>query len=390
MDSSSHQAHTIYQFIPIFFLILLTFQIKAQDPKRDSAALYSSSELKPFKYGRAYTKKECEEILPDLIAQYDFKKGEIVGDVGAASGWLDGAFAVLTDSITFYIQDINVNYLNQTEFEKVVQYFTKIREHPQTNKFYYVLGTEKKTNLPDSIFDKIIFHNSFHEIRPNNAFLKDVKKKLKPNGKIMIHEGFSNSEKLYPNAGCNILGYQVSDIELKFKKIGYYLTNSSEPLSSFTNHLTFEADKQKSNAFKKKLETVDSISKQLLKLYTYKTALDSNKTKTIGLFLKNHLTDYSNVFPVSMESSLNTLGYVYLKENDVKEAINIFRVSVQLFPLSFNVYDSLGEAYMKKKKYAIAIWNYKKSFELNPKNFNAKDKISEIQELIDWEKSNGK
>jgi Flp pilus assembly protein TadD len=52
----------------------------------------------------------------------------------------------------------------------------------------------------------------------------------------------------------------------------------------------------------------------------------------------------------------------------MKEAIEVFRLNVELFPDSWNVYDSLGEAYMNKGDTKLAIDNYKKSVELNPNN----------------------
>ena len=49
----------------------------------------------------------------------------------------------------------------------------------------------------------------------------------------------------------------------------------------------------------------------------------------------------------------------------------MFSLNVDLFPGSWNAYDSLGEAYLKADKKDLAIENYKKSLELNPKNVNA-------------------
>ena len=45
--------------------------------------------------------------------------------------------------------------------------------------------------------------------------------------------------------------------------------------------------------------------------------------------------------------------------------------AIELFPESFNPYDSLGEAYMTAGETEMAIQNYAKSLELNPENTNA-------------------
>ena len=71
---------------------------------------------------------------------------------------------------------------------------------------------------------------------------------------------------------------------------------------------------------------------------------------------------------VVAEARLNTLGYTLMGQNKLPEAIAIFKVNVELYPDSWNVYDSLGEAYMANGDKELAIANYKKSLELNPKN----------------------
>jgi CubicO group peptidase (beta-lactamase class C family) len=71
------------------------------------------------------------------------------------------------------------------------------------------------------------------------------------------------------------------------------------------------------------------------------------------------------------EDRLNFLGYGFLQQKKMAEAIAIFKINVELYPQSSNVYDSLGEAYMVNGDKELAIANYKKSLELNPSNENA-------------------
>jgi CubicO group peptidase (beta-lactamase class C family) len=74
---------------------------------------------------------------------------------------------------------------------------------------------------------------------------------------------------------------------------------------------------------------------------------------------------------VVAEERLNMVGYTLLGQKKITEAIAIFKVNVELYPQSSNVYDSLGEAYMVSGNKELAIVNYKKSLELNPKNESA-------------------
>jgi tetratricopeptide (TPR) repeat protein len=72
--------------------------------------------------------------------------------------------------------------------------------------------------------------------------------------------------------------------------------------------------------------------------------------------------------PVAIEYSLNANGYHLLEANRVKEAIEVFKMNVALFPDAWNTYDSLGEAYARDGNKKLAIKNYEKSIALNPDN----------------------
>lgn len=79
------------------------------------------------------------------------------------------------------------------------------------------------------------------------------------------------------------------------------------------------------------------------------------------------------------EGVLNQLGYQFLGNGKVKEAIEIFKLNVAEYPKSANTYDSLGEAYMVHGDRELAIQNYKKSLELNPQNTGAIEKLKELE-----------
>jgi len=78
------------------------------------------------------------------------------------------------------------------------------------------------------------------------------------------------------------------------------------------------------------------------------------------------------------ESELNTLGYQFLRMNKIMEAIEIFKLNVEAYPQSSNVYDSLGEAYMVKGDREQAIMNYEKSLKLDPNNSNAAEMLKKL------------
>lgn len=83
------------------------------------------------------------------------------------------------------------------------------------------------------------------------------------------------------------------------------------------------------------------------------------------------------------ETELNNLGYAYLSENKVDEAIAVLQLNIEAYPTAFNVYDSMGEAYQKKGDKEKAITNYKKSVEINPANDNGIQQLKALGANMD-------
>jgi CubicO group peptidase (beta-lactamase class C family) len=73
-----------------------------------------------------------------------------------------------------------------------------------------------------------------------------------------------------------------------------------------------------------------------------------------------------------LETDLNDWAYRMLNGGGKKkEALEIFKLNVMLYPESANVYDSVAEAYEANGERDLAIKNYKRSLELDPGNTNA-------------------
>lgn len=79
------------------------------------------------------------------------------------------------------------------------------------------------------------------------------------------------------------------------------------------------------------------------------------------------------------DSELNTLGYELLRRGNKKEAVDVFRLNVEAFPASWNVYDSLGEAYLAVGNKELAALNYRRSVELNPENRGGIEALKKLE-----------
>ena len=71
-----------------------------------------------------------------------------------------------------------------------------------------------------------------------------------------------------------------------------------------------------------------------------------------------------------------------MKEDRVKDAIEVLAINVEENPNSSNVYDSFAEAYFKNRQYEQSLKYYKKSLELDPTNNNAVAMIEEINQHL--------
>jgi len=80
-----------------------------------------------------------------------------------------------------------------------------------------------------------------------------------------------------------------------------------------------------------------------------------------------------------LENDLNDWAYRMMNGGGKpKEALEIFKLNVFLYPNSANVYDSVGEAYAVNGNRELAIKNYKRSLELDPKNSNAIQQLKKL------------
>jgi tetratricopeptide (TPR) repeat protein len=81
---------------------------------------------------------------------------------------------------------------------------------------------------------------------------------------------------------------------------------------------------------------------------------------------------------ITSEGQLNYAGYVLMQAGKLNEAAAIFKLNTELYPESFNTYDSYGEVLLNLGDKAQAIENYKKSVVLNP---GSKSGLEHLQQL---------
>jgi tetratricopeptide (TPR) repeat protein len=101
--------------------------------------------------------------------------------------------------------------------------------------------------------------------------------------------------------------------------------------------------------------------------------------KGIEAALQNYRTLKQSTDYYVSENQLNALGYRLLGMKKVKEAIEIFKLNVEAYPHSANVYDSLGEAYMTNGDKELAIRSYQRAVDLNSQNPTAMEQLKKLR-----------
>ena len=80
------------------------------------------------------------------------------------------------------------------------------------------------------------------------------------------------------------------------------------------------------------------------------------------------------------ESSLNSLGYQYIRSKKLNKALELFKINTALYPESSNTYDSTADVYLRMKDTISAIEFYKKALAINPENRSSKRMLKKITE----------
>jgi ubiquinone/menaquinone biosynthesis C-methylase UbiE len=154
----------------------------------------SSQKTPPYACGPVMDQKGIQQVFQPIIEFMELKPGDVFADVGASSGYYTAMMATLMTNTSFYIQDIDTTCLNEREFNKVIDYYSKQSQKQlrSINSFYMTLGSVEETKLPDGAFDKIYSNATFHLFTEPDKMVQDLYRKLKPNGSLFIRDNFIN------------------------------------------------------------------------------------------------------------------------------------------------------------------------------------------------------
>jgi len=125
----------------------------------------SAQKFKTFKDHCGLYHKHMDDLYRQKGSElfYHFQAGQTVACIGPQCCHWEAAYAASTDSVKFYLEDIDSAYFSQQQAAFAWNYYNTIRSNPISSTYQLIPGDEKKINLPDKLFDKVLIINSFHE-----------------------------------------------------------------------------------------------------------------------------------------------------------------------------------------------------------------------------------
>lgn len=139
------------------------------------------------------TKERSLRHYREFGSYFGIKSGEVVADVGAGNGWIEGVHMLIPDMrCTFYVQDIDPKVLNEKDFNYMLNHYERLNGSPKDDQYNFVLGDERNTRLPKNTFDRVILNLTYHEMTYREEMLADIKSILKPEGILVIGENMAS------------------------------------------------------------------------------------------------------------------------------------------------------------------------------------------------------
>ncbi|CAM1347581.1 tetratricopeptide repeat protein [Tenacibaculum crassostreae] len=168
--------------------------------------------------------------------------------------------------------------------------------------------------------------------------------------------------------------WRNQDLEpLKVNDSSFYVKELNEKMIFNTKENKIElAEKREHEGEKyvfKKLKAGEKTPSEHLAEGNFEAALQGYKA----------IKEKDSLDPVIRERNLNRLGYQYLRDNQYENALEVFKINIELYPNSSNTYDSTGDAYAKMKDTTMAIEYYKKALAINPENRSSKRAIEKLR-----------
>jgi tetratricopeptide (TPR) repeat protein len=109
-------------------------------------------------------------------------------------------------------------------------------------------------------------------------------------------------------------------------------------------------------------------------------------------FLRAELDSLASKYQINNPNILNGMGYLFMNQGRLDDALEVFKVNIELYPHIANGYDSIAECYMNRGENELAIQHYQKAYDMMPDDTTATEEFKQrvmdgVQERLEELKS---
>ncbi|HDM09472.1 MAG TPA: class I SAM-dependent methyltransferase [Desulfobacteraceae bacterium] len=185
--------------------------------------MFTSFFLKMLNREAASSKNESERIIESLRIQEGYR----IADIGSGGGYFTLKFAKkIGKTGKVYAVDSQPKYLD---------FIRQQAEREGLDNIIFVLVAEDEVNLPEAALDLVFARNVFHHLTEPARYFRNLKRFLKPSGKLAIIDH-------KPKSGFSFVSifrhYTPERLILQeMEKAGYFLMESLDFLPEQTFNL---------------------------------------------------------------------------------------------------------------------------------------------------------
>ncbi|HPW60937.1 MAG TPA: methyltransferase domain-containing protein [Cyclobacteriaceae bacterium] len=182
----------------------------------------------PYANGPVFSTEDANKTFQPILDFMDAKPGMAIADVGAGSGALTVIMATQLDSCIVYIQDIDKKVLEQQNVNKMIAYYSK--------KLGYDLGKRNTFHITYGALDLIYSNATVHVFDQPDSMLSDLRRKLKPTGRIFIRDSFKDDQgegEFCSDSKCGMRLYSIDEFLAMMDRNGFQLVEQSPNMSGY-------------------------------------------------------------------------------------------------------------------------------------------------------------
>ncbi|MDB5253492.1 MAG: Methyltransferase type 11 [Flaviaesturariibacter sp.] len=158
------------------------------------------------------------------VAFLNLQPGDTLVDIGASSGWFEGAAGCLSPvkDHHFVLVDIDTACTNERTVARMTSYYSGLHGAPLSYTYSVVHNTPRSLGLPPGFARKFLLRETLHEIRDRDRFVAALAAACRADGQVIVIEQVP-TKKRERHSGCNDLLLETSDIVSLFRKGGFHL-----------------------------------------------------------------------------------------------------------------------------------------------------------------------